>query len=67
MFKGENMDYLAALHTLYLRFTFGKNSMHASPHAYRILIFFSAFFSKFMLSEFRAKDAAVIVDHTQIA
>ncbi len=30
----ENMDNFTALYTTYLRFTFGTNLMHTSPHAY---------------------------------
>ncbi len=52
----ENIDNFAALQTSYLRFTFGTNSMHASPLAYGILVLVLAFFYKFMLFEFRVKD-----------
>ncbi len=64
--NGENMDNFTALYILYLRFTFGTNSMHVSPHAYRILVFLLAFFYRFMLFEFRVKDAAGTIDHAQI-
>ncbi len=61
------MDNLTALYTSYLRFTFSTNSMHASPSAYRILVFVLAIFYKFMLFEFQVKDAAGTIDHAQIA
>ncbi len=67
MTNNENMDNFAALSTSCLRFTFGKKSMQVSPPTSRILIFFSAFFYKFMLLEFCAKDAMGIIDHAQIA
>ncbi len=54
--NGENMDSFTALYTSYLRFTFGTNSMHASPGAYRIFVLVLAFFYKFMVFEPRVKD-----------
>ncbi len=67
MSNSENMDNFTALYTLYLHFTFGTNSMHASTGAFGILIFLLAFFYKFMLLEFQVKDAAGTIDHVQIA
>ncbi len=67
MLNGENKENFTVLHALYLRFTFGTNSMHTSSRAYRILVFLSAFFYKFMLFDFQVKDAAGIIDHAQIA
>ncbi len=55
MSNGENMDNFTALYTSYLHLTKGTISMHASPHAYVILIFL-AFFYKFMLFKFQVKD-----------
>ncbi len=63
----ENMDNFTALYASYQCFTFGTVSMHASPCAYGFLFFFPAFFYKFMLFEFRVKDAAGIIGHAQIA
>ncbi len=57
MSNGENMDIFTALYVLYLRFTFGTNSVHASPHAYGILIFLLAFFYKFLLFKLQDKDS----------
>ncbi len=67
MTNGENMDNFTVLYTLYLRFTFGTNSMHASPRVYRISVFFPAFFCKFMQFEFQVRDAAGTIDRAQIA
>ncbi len=51
--------------TLYFQYRFAVD--HASPHADRILVFLLTFFYKFMLFEFRVKDAAWSVDNAQIA
>ncbi len=59
LLNSENMDNFTALYTSYLRFTFGTNSMHASPCANRIFVFLLTFFYKFMLLEFRVKDRHV--------
>ncbi len=37
----ENMDNLTAPYTSYLHFTFGTDSMHASPRAYGTFVFFT--------------------------
>ncbi len=65
MSNSDNMDNFTALSTSYLCFTFGTNLMHAAPRAYRILVFFPALFSKFMLFEFQVKDDAGTFDHVQ--
>ncbi len=56
------MDDFTALYTSYLYFTFGTNSVHVSPPAYAIPVFFY----KFMLFEFRVKDAVGTINHVQI-
>ncbi len=60
MSNGENMNNLTAL------FTFGTNLMHASPRIYGILVFFQAFFYKFMLFKFWVKDAMGTINHAHI-
>ncbi len=67
MSNSENMDNFTALYSSYLRFTFGTNLMHASPHAYEIFIFILTIFYKFMLFEFQVKDAVGTINHAQIA
>ncbi len=52
----ENADNFKAPYTSYLLFTCGINLMCASPYAYRILVYFLAFFYKFMLFEMWVKD-----------
>ncbi len=56
MLNGENMDNFIALYTSFLHFTFGTNSMHTSPLAYGIFVFFTAFFHKVYAVELQVKD-----------
>ncbi len=62
MSNSENMDNFTALYTSYLHFTVPTDSVHASPRAYGILVFFPAFLYKFMLFEFWVKDVVETID-----
>ncbi len=60
------MDNFTALYTSYLRFTL-LNSVCASTRAHGILVFFPAFFYRFMLFDFWVKDTTGVIDHAQTA
>ncbi len=53
------------LYTSSLHFTFGINKMHATPHAFDILVAFPGSLYKSMLFKFQVKDAVGIIDHAQ--
>ncbi len=59
------MDNFTVLYASYLRLTFITSSMHATPRAYGILVFFRVFFYNFMLFELQVKDASGTIDHAQ--
>ncbi len=63
MSTSENMCNFTALYTSHLHFSFATISMHATPRACGILVFFPAFFYKFILFEFCVKDTAGTIDH----
>ncbi len=65
MSNNENMDNLQGCMLLF--YTSDTNSMQASPRARDILVFFPAFFYKFMLFEFQVKGDAGTIDHAQNA
>ncbi len=65
MSNSENMDNLTVLYAIC--FTLGTNLMHVTTHAYGVLVFFPAFFYKFMLFEFWVKDNMGTVGQVQIA
>ncbi len=66
MSNSKNTDNVTALYTSYLLFTFGTNLMHASPRACGILVFFPAYFYKFMLFKLWFKDCTGTIDHVRV-